>query len=298
MYNEKWIECNKGRSMELYVRKASGKKELFDIEKFRSSLRKAGAGDDLIRRLVLEIQQLPALRSTKEIYAYALTRLQQEYPVGAARYNIKRALLDLGPAGFPFEQFVAEIFRAQGCVAITDKIEQGFCVEHELDVVLTHDSTVSMVECKFHNSQQLKTDVKVALYVKARFDDIKRSSEAAEDKKPRYHEVWLVTNTKFTSEAIRYALCVGLELLGWSYPATENLPTLIDRYGLYPVTTMPTLSRTQKRSFIKEGFVLCRDAHNYRHIMRKYGLTPEEIDTFVHDAHELCTSKNHREFSS
>jgi Holliday junction resolvase-like predicted endonuclease len=257
------------------------------------SLKKSGADDLLIDRLVFEIQQLPKMRTTKEIYGYALSRLQQEQPVVAARYNIKRALLDLGPAGFPFEQFVAELFRVQGYAAVTDQIEQGFCVEHELDVVLRHDSTVSMVECKFHNSQQLKTDVKVALYCKARFDDIKKTWEIADNKKQRFHEVWIVTNTKFTSEAIRYATCSGIELLGWAYPSKDNLPVLIDRYSLYPITTMPTLTRAQKRLFIKEGFVLCRDAQQYAHVMHKYGLTPTEIDAFVRDAQELCATKNH-----
>ena len=279
--------------MEFYVRKASGKKELFDIDKFRMSLKKAGADNSIIDRLVFEIQQLPEIRTTKEIYGYALTRLQQEHSVAAARYNIKRALLDLGPAGFPFEQFIAELFRAQGYSAITDQIEQGFCVEHELDVVLQYNSTVSMVECKFHNSQQLKTDVKVALYCKARFDDIKKTYENTEGEKQRFHEAWIVTNTKFTSEAIRYANCTNIELLGWSYPTKENLPTLIDRYSLYPVTTIPTLTRSQKRSFIKEGFVLCRDAQNYKHVMHKYGLTSSEINAFVRDAQELCATNNH-----
>ena len=92
--------------MDFYVRKASGRKELFDTEKFRASLAKAGAAESLIDSMVFEIQQLPKLRSTKEIYGYALTRLQQEHMAVAARYNIKRALLDLGPAGFPFEQFI------------------------------------------------------------------------------------------------------------------------------------------------------------------------------------------------
>ena len=61
--------------MEFYVRKASGKKELFDIDKFRMSLKKSGADESLIARMVFEIQQLPKLRSTKEIYGYALTQI-------------------------------------------------------------------------------------------------------------------------------------------------------------------------------------------------------------------------------
>jgi Holliday junction resolvase-like predicted endonuclease len=280
--------------MKLYIRKASGKKELFDIEKFRRSLEKAGAHTNLIEQLVFEIQQLPKLRTTKEIYAYALNRLQRERSSVAARYNIKHALLELGPAGFPFEQFIADIFRAQGFTATTNQIEPGFCVEHELDIIMVRNSTIAMVECKFHNSQKLKTDIKVALYCKARFDDIKKAWEMAPKQKRQFHESWIVTNTKFTSEAIRYANCTSIELLGWSYPAHENLPMLIDRYSLYPVTALPYISKAQKRLFIKEGFVLCRDASQNIHVMRKLGLTHAEIDQIITDAHELCATKNHK----
>ncbi|HML19213.1 MAG TPA: restriction endonuclease [Candidatus Dependentiae bacterium] len=280
--------------MELYIRKASGKKELFDIEKFRRSLEKAGAYKSLIDQLVFEIQQLPRLRTTKEIYGYALNRLQRERSSVAARYNIKHALLELGPAGFPFEQFIADIFRAQGFTATTNQIEQGFCVEHELDIIMARNSTIAMVECKFHNSQKLKTDVKVALYCKARFDDIKKAWEMSPEEKRQYHESWIVTNTKFTSEAIRYANCATIELLGWSYPTHENLPVLIDRHSLYPVTALPYISKAQKRFLIKEGFVLCRDVSKNTHVMRKAGLTKSEIEQVITDANELCVTKNHK----
>lgn len=280
--------------MPFYIRKASGKKELFDENKFRISLQKAGADQHTIESLVFEVQQMPNLRSTKEIYSYALNSLQKEHSIVATRYNIKRALLELGPAGFPFEQFVAEVFRQLGYQVETDQIAQGFCVEHELDVVATMDSTRSMIECKFHNSQKLKTDVVVALYCKARFDDMKKAWEAETNHRRQFHQVWVVTNTKFTSEAIRYAMCAGLSLLGWSYPTKNNLPELIDRFGLYPITAIPSLSHAQKRLFIKEGFVLCRDASKNIGVMRKSGLNDGEIERFLADAQDLCIHKNHK----
>ena len=280
--------------MPLYIRKASGKKELFNENKFRMSLQKAGADENLIKRLIFEVEHLPNLRSTKDVYSYALNLLQKENPTVATRYNIKRALMELGPAGLPFEQFVAEVFRALGFQVETDQIAQGFCVEHELDLVLTKDSTRSMVECKFHNSQKIKTDVVVALYCKARFDDMKKAWESESNLKKEFHEIWVVTNTKFTSEAIRYATCAGLYLLGWSYPMQDNLPELIDRYSLYPVTALPSLTRVQKRQFIKEGFVLCRDASQHVATMHKYGMKDSEIETFLADVHDLCLYKNHK----
>lgn len=278
--------------MPFYIRKASGKKELFDVNKFRASLQKAGASEDLVNKLVWQVQQLPTVRSTKEIYSYALNILQTDSTQVAMRYNIKRALLELGPTGFIFEQLVSEIFRMQGSHVETDQIEQGYCVEHELDIVATKDSVRSMIECKYHNSQKIKTDVVVALYCKARFDDMKKAWEQEAHYEKRFHDVWIVTNTKFTSEAIRYANCTGISLMGWSYPAHTNLPALIDKYRLYPITAIPSLTHTQKRLFLREGFLFCCNAPENIHIMRKYGMSQDKIETLLSDMDDLCKRQN------
>lgn len=278
--------------MPLYIRKFSGEKEIFDIEKFRISLKRSGASTSLIEKLVYDIEHMPKLRSTREIYSYALNLLQREHTAAAMRYNIKRALLELGPAGFSFEQFIAKLYEAQGFRVETDIIKQGLCVEHELDIIAHQDSHQLLIECKFHNYHYLKTDVKVTLYCKARFDDIKKFWENEPGYTKISYSMGLVTNTRFTSEAIRYATCSNINLLGWSYPPKDNLQSLIDRYKLYPITAITSLSRSQKRLFINKGFVLCKDARSFIPLMHKCGLDDEEIEKLLKDTHELCSNGN------
>ena len=88
------------------ITKVSGEKEEFNSEKFRRSLKRVGASDQIIDKLTDEVEQRPDLITTKAIYRYALAYFKQETPGIAARYATKRALLDLGPAGFPFENLL------------------------------------------------------------------------------------------------------------------------------------------------------------------------------------------------
>ncbi len=280
--------------MSFYITKASGEKELFDIRKFRRSLKRAGADSHIISKIARKIQKMPALRSTKEIYNYALQYLKKESPSLAARYNIKQALLELGPAGFPFEQFVAELFRSQSYAVATNQMIQGFCVEHEIDLIAQKSKKHFMVECKFHNRQKLKTDVKVTLYIKARFDDIEKAWLAQKGHTQEFHQAWVATNTKFTSEAIKYAECINIKLLGWSYPQKNNLQELIDKLGIHPITALVSLSRQQKRAFIKEGFVLCRDAQKHTALLKKLGFTPYQINKLVKESEAVCQLKSVR----
>ena len=123
-------------------------------------------------------------------------------------------MLDFGPSGFPFESYIAELFRAEGSQTLVDQIIQGGCVEHEVDVVVEKPGGNVYVEAKFHNTLGLKSDLKVVLYVEARIEDIAKKYPGATG--------LVVTNTKFTDKAVEYAQCRGLELLAWDYPQHQN----------------------------------------------------------------------------
>src|SRR3989344_4295584 len=88
--------------------------------------------------------------TTKEIYTHAFEILHREEKPVALKYSLRHAIMELGPSGFPFEDFVAEIFRAKGFEAKTGQVVKGFCVEHEIDVVAWNEEKLIMVEAKLH----------------------------------------------------------------------------------------------------------------------------------------------------
>lgn len=280
--------------MALLITKADGTREAFDNHKLLASLARAGAD----RTAAREISELVGGElfdgiTTQEIYRRAFARLREHRHGIAARYSLKRAVWDFGPSGFPFETYVAALLRAEGWEAVTDRIIMGGCVEHEVDVVAHKGSEFLYVEAKFHNSPGFKTDLKTALYVKARMDDIRAAKAAKKEKEGEKVLVrgLLVTNTKFTSHASHYASCAGLELLSWEQPAGRTLHDRIDAAGLYPVTALTTLSRREKILLLEKRIVLCSELISNTRALAEAGVTGVKATAVLEEAGALCDGR-------
>jgi hypothetical protein len=267
--------------------KASGDREAFRKDKLLASLERAGADSAVARRVADRvISQLRDGMSTRELYRAAFKLLRKEKTGLAARYNLKQAIFALGPSGFPFERFISRIFAERGYATEVGKMLRGRCVTHEVDVVATKNDQHLMVECKFHR-QGVKTNVKTALYVKARFDDIREADRPGSE--PRVHEGWLVTNTKLTSEAITYARCSGVKAVGWGYPERENLQQLIEATGLHPLTCLTSLSAADKTVLLEQGIVLCVDVERDFKRLSSLGFSDLKIHRVRQEISEVCS---------
>lgn len=274
------------------ILKADGSRQAFHPEKLVSSLRRVGADDAVIEKVVAHIQaEIVDGVTTNDIYHHAFNLLRQHQKPVAAKYSLRRALIGLGPTGFPFEKFIAEVFRAKGYEAFTDQTVQGACVPHEVDVVACKDGATPellMCELKFHNELGFKTDLKVALYVKARFDDLRSQSFEYCGKRRPFGEGWLVTNTKFTQTAIDYGRCAGLNMIGWNYPEKENLEQWIEASGLHPLTCISTLSEEQRQELFRRGIVLCRTLNADLSVLASMGLSPSKIAEVKEELASIC----------
>ena len=125
----------------------------------------------------------------------------------AGKYRLKNAIMELGPTGYPFEHFVGAILRTQGYKVKVGVLIDGKCVQHEVDVVAEKDNKIIVVECKFHRSAGKKSDVKIPLYIRSRFNDIYDKWSADGTLGDKEYEGWLVTNTHFTTDAEKYGKC-------------------------------------------------------------------------------------------
>src|SRR3989339_527482 len=225
---------------QILVTKANGHIEPFDETKLLRSMRRAKIPQKYHAEVLSNIQEsLYDGIPTREVYDQINQFFQHHYPAGACTYNLKQAIMELGPSGYPFEKFIASILQHQGYRTTVGELVQGKCVMHEVDVVAEKNQERLMVECKFHNQPGLHSDVKVALYVKSRFDDVFFSWEHTDKQEHialRYHAM-LATNTKCTSEAIQYARCSGITVLSWGFPEHNNLQDLLEQTHLYPITS-------------------------------------------------------------
>ncbi len=274
--------------MTVFITKSDGTTEPFDEDKLVSSLRHSGADVRVASAVAHDIEkELWSGISTQEIYVRAFTRLREHRRGVAARYSLKRAVMDFGPSGFPFEEYIAELFRAEGFAAEVDQIVQGACVEHEVDVVVHKNDATVYVEAKFHNTIGFHTDLKTVLYIQARIFDIREAQKNSRDPKNTVLGV-VVTNTKFTDKAIQYAQCQGLELLGWDLPQGNTLHDRIDRAGLYPITALTTLTPREKTSLLGNRVVLCRSLPAHQSAIREAGLTGARANAVLEEVGALC----------
>jgi len=222
--------------------------------------------------------------TTEDIYrrAFELLKKEAEAPA-AARYSVKRALFALGPSGYPFEQFLAELLRVQGWITRTGVTLTGRCATHEVDVLAEKNGRRIGIEAKFHNEPGGKTDIKDALYVHSRYEDLKRAPIASS----RVDEGWLVTNTVLTRNAIRYARCSNLTVIGWDYPTDRGLMAMIEEARVHPLTCLTTLSEGEKRRLMEHKIVLCRDIQTPQ-VLRDHGVVPDKIPQVLAEAQRLC----------
>ncbi len=271
------------------VLKADGMLEPFQMDKLRHSLRRAGASQNEITDITGKIEErlFPGI-TTEVLYREAFDLLRQSEGIVAARYSLRRAMVGLGPTGFPFEDYIGRLLAHQGYTATTRNEVPGKCVSHEVDVLAYKGDECIAVEAKFHLQPGTKSDLQVVLYSHARFLDIK-GARPRDFAGPGVTKSLIVTNTKFTTTAIEYAKCSGIDLLAWGYPHSGNLQDMIEGSKMYPVTVLQSLTMKEKQDLLKHGVVLCSDIIDKEHLLRSAGIPNRKIPGAIQESVRLCT---------
>ncbi len=273
----------------LYIHKSTGERVRFTRKKVERSLIRAGASRKIAEEVSRAVES--SIRDgmhTRDVYgrAFALLKQYNQRPV-AARYSLRKAIQDLGPTGFPFEQFVAEILRRQGYTASTGKTIKGKCVSHEIDVFAHKDNEYLLVECKFHNQHGYANNVKIPLYIHSRFLDVEAALWEKGPDSASYEPV-IVSNTTFTQDAEAYAACAGIRLIGWRYPETGGLEKMVEEAGLHPITCATTLNPKDKERLLKDKIILCKDVVNDPTILDKLSMSGVKRGKVLSELTEIC----------
>lgn len=275
------------KNKNITITKASGVQDKFSSEKLRASLKKSGADDNTVENILFEIESILYNGiSTKKIYQAAFNMLKKGLKSNAGRYNLKRAIMALGPSGFPFEKYIAAIFEWQGYKVQTQLFLEGACVTHEIDVLAENEDHFLLTECKFHNSLGIVSNVKIPLYVHSRYRDVQNNWQKTSGKPLK---CCVVTNTKFSADAVKYAVCAGLRLLSWDYPPKESLRNLIDESGLYPITCLTSLTNKEKETILMEGIVLCKELLKREALLHDLRISLTRIPNILSEIKSLCS---------
>jgi hypothetical protein len=269
--------------------KYSGEKVKFSLDKMRASLKRTGASKPAVDKIIAIVRdELYQGISTKEIYNRAFALLKKEKSYLASKYKLKKAIYELGPTGFPFERFVSAVLKYSGYNTTTNKTLQGTCVSHEIDVIGHKNNETTIIECKFHGEQGLKCNVKIPLYINSRYQDVKAQWNANPKNGTKLTKGWVVTNTRFTKDALQYGNCCGLYLLSWDYPKDNALKDRIDRLGLYPITVSTLLTNREKQFLLSRDVVLCRELIGDHFYLDHLGVSDIRKEKILNEIKHLC----------
>ena len=166
-------------------------------------------------------------------------------------------------------------------------LNEGFAAKQfNSRTIAFNDKERILIECKFHNNQEYRSDVKTALYVKARLDDINQYYKE-HDPSNIFTKCLIITNTKFTLNAIDYGECVGMEMVAWGYPNDENLENLIAKYHLHPISCLHSLSDKDLSTLLNSGIILCEDLHLNKDKLKDIGIAKKKLDLFMNECASL-----------
>lgn len=272
----------------MQIIKGNGEKVRFHPEKIAETLKRIGAQPDLITHVVQKVKsQVKEDMTTKEVYSIVRTELHKENRCIAHRYNLRRGLLRLGPAGFKFEKYVAAILEAyQYKTEIPDKEISGLCVKHEIDVVAKQEGKIVMIEAKFRNRFEDTVTLKDAMATWARYLDLVDGAKAG--KCEHFNEVWVVTNGRFSDRAMQYGVCKGMHMVGWSN-TNESLARMVDHAALYPITVLDKLRQWEMEKLASKNYMLCSQIAESKpnFISAKTGIPVDRMKSIIDTCKEI-----------
>lgn len=278
------------RISEIMITKRDGSLALFNKDKLEASLLRAGANEDQIQAVVSQLEgQIVDGITTKKLYKRAFELLNAVSVAHASRYRVKQDLKKLSETGYPFEHFIGKLLEKQGFETQVGVVVPGKCVTHEVDVFALRKGEHYMVECKFHPSKQGRCDVKNSLYVHARFQDLEQYWKKQPGHEDREHQGWLITNTRFTIDAIDYATCAGLRLLSWDFPNGNALRDQIFKHQHYPISCLRTFKKAELKRLVNAGIVTVDDLMEKSSVLNDLGVSIDRETIIIDEAKALLS---------
>jgi len=217
----------------IYVTKHDGSRQLYDQQKAVNSILRAGVKKEQVTKILGQVEsQLYDGISTSKLYH--LVAVEVDKAIAPGQPHFYRLRENLGRIGsIDFEKFIKKVLENQGFECQWNQVIAGFCVEHQIDVIAKNkDHSLYFVEVKHHRNFHRQSGLGTVTELWARLEDLKRGFSAGRNKY-NFSAAWLITNTKFSGHAKRYAKCKEMKLTGWRYTLngekTEGLEKMVEK---------------------------------------------------------------------
>lgn len=270
---------------DIFVVKSTGERQLLDLEKIRRAVLRSGATEEIANKVAAEVERRAHDGiTTQRIYNLVRKLLERLSPPASRRYNLRDALIRLGPAGFDFEKYIAALLRAHGFKTELPPILEGDCVTHEVDIIAEKDGHTTMIEAKLRHELGIFITIKDTTHTWVRFLDINDAAKTG--KSPYLDQCWIITNSRFSSDSVKFGNCKGMQLVGWNHPPERPLPRWIDEIGLYPVTILRGVNQTILKKFSGANLMLVRELieRSPKDLEWTLGLPAKAVSKLVNEA--------------
>ncbi len=268
--------------------KSTGERVPFNPVKITETLKRAGAKPALAEQVLANTaQKLRDGMTTKQVFSVVRKELRKLNRSVASRYNLRSALLKLGPAGFKFEKYVASILTAyQYETELPEKELTGLCVDHEVDVIARKNGRIIMIEAKFRNRFGDSVNLKDTMATWSSYQDLVEGAKSG--KCPLFNELWIVTNGRFSERALLFGACRGIHMVGWGH-GEHSLARLVDHATLYPITIIDDLHQWEMEGLSKNNLMLCREIADSdpERLAAKAGVTDDRAKKIINTCREV-----------
>jgi hypothetical protein len=121
------------------------------------------------------------------------------------------------------------------------------------------------------------------LYIHSRFKDIEIVLKQQTSFEKKILSGGLVTNTRFSTDALQFGSCMNMFMLGWDYPNGNGLKHQIDQFRLYPITVLMTITNSEKKALLEKGIILCKNLSENESVLHELRFSETRIAKVLHE---------------
>lgn len=243
--------------MAFLVTKADGSKQQFDKEKVIRTCLRVGASTQTAQAVANKVESrlydnIPTSRILQLIFLY----LREDKPALHQFFDLRKGISLMSPKP-EFETFIQLLLANNGFEVRPNQLLVGRCVEHEVDAIAMKNGIAYFVEAKHHSGYHSLTGLDESRIARAVLEDVTEAFSVGKTNM-KIDGAVIVTNTKYSEQATRYANCRGIVLIGWNTPPNLSVQNMVEEKHLYPLSCIKTLGWNERMRLVESGILLMK----------------------------------------
>jgi hypothetical protein len=240
---------------DMLVRKADGSFQQFDNEKVARTCLRMGADKQTAYEIASKVETrlyegIPTSKILQMVFQY----MRRCRPCVRNLLDLRKGISLMGSKP-EFEAFVRAILARNGFEVSPNQLLIGKCVLHEVDGVVRKNGFTYFLEAKHHLNYHALTGLDESRIARAVLEDVAEGFALGRSVL-KIDGAMIVTNTRYSEEAMQYGRCRGILQIGWSLPSGHGLQDLIEGTNLFPLSCLRNLKRDVREKLVNSGVVL------------------------------------------